>query len=381
MNIFTPVNAFAQIWADVKNFATSAYPPFVTGGGGETPDSIPVFSFHDVAPAKFAQQLEYLAVNGYQAVTSAEYQARGGKTNGERVVMLTFDDGRASLWNVAYPILKKHGMRAVAFIPAGEIMDAAAERRPTMSAEAGDGDALCSWPEIVAMRDMIDFQSHSLYHWMMFTGPDVACFFTPQIRGRWARIDLPIPRRRGRDIPGRDHPLGAPFYQMDSRLSGKPRMFEPEDARDALADYVRRNGGDDFFKRRGWKAELMAIHRDAVRDADFIYETQDETSMAISEAASESRRIIEDRLPGHAVTAFCPPFAIAGKLAVEAVAKAGYGYIHWGVTVPEEAVSAAGVINVTRVKDDFVFRLPGKGRRSLFNALAGKALRRVGLGD
>jgi len=379
MNIFTPANALAQIWADVKNFATSAYPPFVTGYSDETPENIPVFSFHDVITEKFAEQVEYFSLNGYETIASAEYLARDGKTKGERVVMLTFDDGRASLWNVAYPLLKKHGMRAVAFISPGEMLEAVTARTPTMPAAVGNGDVLCSWPEIVAMRDVIDFQSHSLYHWMMFTGPEVACFFTPEIRGRWARIDLPIPRRNGKDDIGRDHPLGAPFYQMDSRLSGKPRMMEPEAVRSALAEHVRKNGGEAFFAHRGWYGELMSVHNDAVREADFIYETPEETSIALSQAACESRRIIEDRLPGHVVNVFCPPFAIGGKLAVEAIASAGYNYIHWGVNVPETAKPVPGVINVTRVKDDFIFRLPGRGRRSLFNAIAGKALRRVGL--
>jgi hypothetical protein len=378
MNIFTPGNALAQIWADVKNFATNAYPPFVTGGGDETPENIPVFSFHDVIPGKLAEQLEYLAVNGYETITSAEYHARGGKTKGERVVMLTFDDGRASLWNVAHPLLKKHGMRAVAFISSGEMLEAVTARTPTMSAAVGDGDVLCSWPEIVAMRDVIDFQSHSLYHWMMFTGPELACFFTPEIRGQWARIDLPIPRRNGKDAIERDHPLGAPFYQMDSRLSGKPRMMEPEAVRSALAAHALKNGGEAFFERRGWYGELLSVHIDAVRGADFIYETPEETSIALLQAACESMRIIEDRLPGHVVNVFCPPFAIGGARAVEAVAAAGYNYIHWGVNVPETAKPVPGVINVTRVKDDFVFRLPGKGRRSLFNAIASKALRRAG---
>lgn len=379
MNIFTPANAMAQVWADVKNFATNAYPPFVTGGGDETPESVPVFSFHDVVPDKFAEQLEYLCLNGYQAITSAEYLERNGKTKGERVVMLTFDDGRASLWNVAYPLLKKHGLCAVAFIPAGEMREAVTARAPTISTAVGDGDVLCSWPEIVAMRDVIDFQSHSLYHWMMFTGPQVVCFFTPEIRARWARIDLPIPRMGGKDAIGRDHPLGAPFYQMDSRLSCKPRMMEPEAVRSALAEHVRRNGGEAFFERRGWNAELLSVHKSAVRGADFTYETPEQTSIALSQAARESRRIIEDRLPGHAVNGFCPPFAICGELAVEAVAEAGYKHIYWGVNAPETASPVPGVVNVTRVKDDFVFRLPGKGRRSLFNTLAGKALRRVGL--
>lgn len=378
MNIFERGNAIAQVWTDVKNFATFAYPSFVTGGD-KTPEEIPVFSFHDVAPEKLNDQLEYLASNGYGTITSAEYVERGGKTNGERVVLLTIDDGRASLWNVAYPLLKKYGLRAVAFIPSGEMLDAISARAPTMSTAVGEGDVLCTWTEVSAMRDAIDFQSHSLYHWMMFIGPEVACFFTPKIRDGWARIDLPIPQRDGKDILARDYPLGAPFYQMDSRLSDKPRMIEPETARSALAEHVRKNGGEAFFERRGWNDELMSVHQEVAKKAEFRYETAEEISLAMSQAAEKSKRIIENKLPGHVVNGFCPPFGIGGRVAVGAVAKAGYAIMYWGVKVPESALAAPGVIHATRVKDDFVFRLPGKGRRSLFNTLAGKALRRVGL--
>ena len=379
MNIFERGNGLVEIWAEIKNFATCAYPAFVTGGGGETPEKIPVFSFHDVIPETLADQLGYLASNGYGTITSAEYIARGGETRGERVVMLTVDDGRASLWNVAYPLLKKHGMRAVAFIPSGEIREAVSARTPTMSTAVGDGDWLCSWPEITAMRDVIDFQSHSLYHGMIFTGPQVACFFTPKIRDGWIRIDLPILRRDGKDVLERDYPLGAPLYQMDSRLSGKPRMIEPETVRFALAEHVRKNGGEAFFERRRWRDELMSVHEEAARVADFRYETVEDIQDALSQAASRSRRIIEDRLPGHAVNGFCLPFGIGGALAVGAIAEAGYNIIYWGADVPAAVRAVPGVINATRVKDDFVFRLPGRGRRSLVRTLAGKARRRAGM--
>ena len=44
-----------------------------------------------------------------------------GKLITNKSVLLTFDDGRGTLWSVAYPMLKKYGMKATAFIVPGKI--------------------------------------------------------------------------------------------------------------------------------------------------------------------------------------------------------------------------------------------------------------------
>lgn len=363
------------MWEEFKNLAGAIYPQFVVSRKPWPIRRVPVFSFHDVTPEKFEAQLEFLASNGYRSILTREYFSRDGATKGDRVVMLTFDDGRASLWNVAYPLLKKYDMLATAFILPGEIREADAPRTPTMSTDPG-GDDLCTWPEIIQMTDTLDIQSHSYHHGMVFVGKKVECFFSPRIRDNWKRIDLPIPRRDNADDLERNYPLGAPFYEMDSFFSEKPRMIEPESVRKAMGEYVARNGGEDFFKKNEWENELRKVHDELAKDAEFRFETPERMSKLTRKYLFDSRQMIEGRIRGHIVNSLCLPFGIGDTMVAKYAFQTGYKIIFWGADFAPEKVIALGIWNSRRIKDDYIFRLPGKGRHSLMKTISEKAFRR-----
>jgi len=67
-----------------------------------------------VAPARFQRQVAFLARRGYRCVTFSE--AVAGKLDG-RVAAITFDDGYASIFTLAFPILERLGMTATVFLP------------------------------------------------------------------------------------------------------------------------------------------------------------------------------------------------------------------------------------------------------------------------
>ena len=64
---------------------------------------------------RFQEDMEYLEYNGYTPLLSADLiDIRAGKeAMPERPVMITFDDGYRSNYDIAYPILQKTGMKAV----------------------------------------------------------------------------------------------------------------------------------------------------------------------------------------------------------------------------------------------------------------------------
>ena len=82
---------------------------------------IPVFTFHVALPDWFEEQCRYLADNDYKTLSAEEFyylMTKGPKTV-KRSVLLTFDDGLKHVWTVAYPILKKYGLRATCFLIPG----------------------------------------------------------------------------------------------------------------------------------------------------------------------------------------------------------------------------------------------------------------------
>lgn len=92
------------------------------------PSGIPVLNYHQindvdenmltVSTAEFETQMVWLEENGYKTITVSELlDALEGKGSlPERPVLITFDDGYIDNYQCAFPILKKHNMRACIFL-------------------------------------------------------------------------------------------------------------------------------------------------------------------------------------------------------------------------------------------------------------------------
>lgn len=68
-----------------------------------------------VTPATFERQMQWLADKGYETITLSEMTAaiRGERAMPAKPVVITFDDNNLSQYEVALPVLEKHGQRAV----------------------------------------------------------------------------------------------------------------------------------------------------------------------------------------------------------------------------------------------------------------------------
>ncbi|BBH20749.1 hypothetical protein Back11_20940 [Paenibacillus baekrokdamisoli] len=90
--------------------------------------TIPVLTYHSISDhssseyavtrEKFEQQMAYLHSHGYRALTLAQFELymKQQKPVDEKCVLLTFDDGYANNYDVAFPILKKYGYTATLFV-------------------------------------------------------------------------------------------------------------------------------------------------------------------------------------------------------------------------------------------------------------------------
>lgn len=69
----------------------------------------------------FKSEMDWLAANGYHPVTMEDLDAYFtlNRSLPGKPVVLTFDDGYRDLYTTAYPILKAHGFKAVAYIVSG----------------------------------------------------------------------------------------------------------------------------------------------------------------------------------------------------------------------------------------------------------------------
>jgi peptidoglycan/xylan/chitin deacetylase (PgdA/CDA1 family) len=142
--VVVPLQPFNPTGVSIDGYQTVpilCYHRFGAGGGKMV-----------VAPDAFAAQMDYLARSGYRVIRLSELEEflQGRRQLPRRAVVITIDDGYAGTYNVALPILKKHGFPATLFL---------------YSDFVGARDAL-TWPQ---MRELVesglfDIQAHSKTH-------------------------------------------------------------------------------------------------------------------------------------------------------------------------------------------------------------------------
>jgi Polysaccharide deacetylase len=323
-------------------------PAFVRGGGLE-PGDIPVFTFHSLEPRSFERKMSYLKDAGYQALGLAEYLEflSGRRGTPAKSVLITIDDGRASTWTVGYPILKKLGMRATAFLVTSAVHDS-----PDVSKTIGDEPEAAwpalvardesrdrpfvTWGEVRAMRDVIDLGSHTHLHARIPVSTEIDGVMTEAMTRGYGEFDCPFVWIDGRQVRGRDVPPGTPLPVSAPRLLGRP----------------------------------------AYRAGDRRFETGAEVKDAVRFDLGEARRVLREKTDADA-TSLCFPWHVDSPLARELAAEVGYvaGFAGKAATAPAISRPGCDPFAIARVGEDYVERLPGPGRRSLFSVLRQKMRR------
>jgi peptidoglycan/xylan/chitin deacetylase (PgdA/CDA1 family) len=334
-------------------------------------------------------------------------------------VALTFDDGWKSLWSIAYPLLRKYGLVGISFIvptwiqdtdnPSPNLEDLWSGRTSLteLTASENASDPHISWHEarIMAESGVIDFQSHSLTHETVFTSEKIVDFLNPKSSGYAYKVpDISYTEKATHDLRG---VLGRPLYTFAPRLAGARRFFDDQQLRHACISYVEQNGGENFFGQRSWRRGLWNIverYRKNNR-AKCWYETDEQRANAISRELRDSKQVIEDTLQ-KPVKHLCYPFYSGSSMALEKSKQCGYKTNFWGWQAPANSrnewygqehlykqvditdFSVGNVLagrrtnrrgddpyRIVRVPGDYIFRLPGKGRRRFSEIIIKKCIR------
>ena len=226
-------------------------------------NEIPVFTFHSVQIDKFEAQLKFLVKNDYQTLTADEFHSVliGEKPLTTKSVVLTFDDGMASLWTIVFPLLRKCGFKAVCFLAPccieddnsyypnlEDVWQRKAKLEQVLPRESGSRPA-CTWKEIKTMHQegIIDFQSHTMNHSLIFTSAKIVDFINPSYEFHFFNFAVPVIRINRKDDFSREVELGTPIYSSKPRMSNVRRYFDDEQLRNRCVTYVKESGGRSFL--------------------------------------------------------------------------------------------------------------------------------------
>jgi len=367
----TPRPPFAERGGALRglvDLATGCYPSFVFGGslGGV----LPVFHFHDVTREWLEPRLQYLVENGYRTVTCDELARLviDGTSPGPRAVALTFDDGWASAWSVATPLLKQYQLKAILFAIPGRIVDG--ERLRSAESLALHDDPFVTWPELREMHasGVWDVQSHTRSHAMIFTDSEDIDFVTPDY-AKTPLLERPLVTVGGRSTFLQPDALGTPLPLQRSRMSDGRRYLSHEAAAEQCRRHVARNGGERFFDRPGWRRELHTISGDADIEPE-RFESDAERAAAIREELAEGRALLNERLGTTTVRHVALPWGIAGETTRRALADTGHELAFAERPLKRRGVHAGDdCYQLMRLNGKFLTCLPGRGRKWFFSTV------------
>ena len=115
--------ALAVVGDGVARAGTPAVPILQYHVIGTRPTGSPLQGLY-VTPKAFAQQVDWLAANGWTTLTLAEVADawRHGRPLARRSVVISFDDGYPGDWRYALPVLRAHGFVGVLNLQIGNLL-------------------------------------------------------------------------------------------------------------------------------------------------------------------------------------------------------------------------------------------------------------------
>jgi peptidoglycan/xylan/chitin deacetylase (PgdA/CDA1 family) len=341
------------------------YPGFVFG----LPlgrDEIPIFTYHDVERAEFSRDLDFLQRNGYQTLGLEEFLgASSGKTRPGRSVLLTFDDARKSFWQVALPLLRERGARAVLFAPTHWMSDPALRPAGT--------DMFMSWVQLQSCVDsgLVEVQSHAHRHALVFTDESLADFANPEALRRYDIYDWPMRGTDGSEQLG-PPPIGTPVYRAAPLLSAERRYLESDELTRACQQLVESDGGRDFFAQSGWERRLHQFHRERAARLRGGFMPSVELRRLMQSEFERSREEFVSHL-GYAPKYLAYPWMLGSRTSLELARESGI-QVAFGVGLDYRAAKdrSLPIPVFGRLKCDWIRLLPGSGRANVLTLVGRK---------
>ena len=203
-----------------------------------------------VTEASFERQMDYLARQGFRPLSIRQYidGLYHQKPWPSKSLLITFDDGYSGVRRIAYPILKKYGFPAVAFVSCNFVGENALFPYDRHLESLGDHvfpELLpLNWGEAMEIQDLISIGSHTMSHVLL------APLSIEQIRYELAESKRVLEDKLGNEVLSFSYPGGLRQHaSFDTRTrqilidAGYKVAFNSEIGRNGL-------GSDPYLQKR-----------------------------------------------------------------------------------------------------------------------------------
>ncbi len=311
---------------------------------------VPIVYYHSIGPVNFAWKKSFLTLDPnifeeqliwlkerYTFIFLRElWQAQHGAIRPFRdAIILTFDDGYLDNWIWAFPLLKKHGVKATIFV-SPQFVDQETEYRPNHD-DYRKGNAtleeitkwgFLSWTEMRIMENsgLIDIQSHTMTHTKYFVSDEIIGFHHPDSDSLHYITNI-FPEKKPYYITDKSFddlvPYGYPVFNSQPSIIARKVEINQRFVDSCI---ISLEGYDFhnyiFSKALGIIQPLYEEYREG-RQLITSYESQHDYLERIKYEIVMSKKIIEEKL-NKTVEFLCWPFGENTIAAHEIALEAGY---------------------------------------------------------
>jgi hypothetical protein len=309
----------------------------------------------------------------------------------DRLVLLTADDARSSVWRFAFPLLKKYRMNLTVFIIPGVTQEGQRYSANLDDYWSGkciladilksdpNDDKLCNWMELKTMYDSgyVDIESHTLFHREVYDSIRIENFITQSSSfipynfigsGYYSEADI------GKELIKENY-LGLPVFSSSPLMLAGPKL-NISDEFISRCKQIYRDAQVNNTAKSDWKKQISSIVNEPVNKEKYFHEELDSKN-DVQEDLLIARKLIKEKISHKAGNHLCLPWTIGNSETIKICKEIEIKSCFWGV-LENKKINKAGddPYFISRLKNDFIYRLPGKRRKSFFSIYKYKLKRR-----
>jgi peptidoglycan/xylan/chitin deacetylase (PgdA/CDA1 family) len=168
-----------------------------------------------VTADEFRRQMLYLKEHGYTTLTFSELRdaEEGKRQMPSKPALVTFDDGYANNYELAYPILKELGLKGNIFL----VYETIDSHNSWHNPDSEPWIPMLTWTQVREMQDsgVVEMGSHTMSHKNLPTLP------LEEVRWQLGESKKRLEEKLGREMVGFAYPYGAGAYVAPVRQAAR----------------------------------------------------------------------------------------------------------------------------------------------------------------